>query len=35
MAVRIRQIRLDVMDNLDIIPDFREIIEELDATIRG
>jgi hypothetical protein len=35
MANRIRMIRLDVMDDLDFIPDFTEIVTELDSLVRG
>lgn len=35
LANRIRMIRLNVMDDLEFIPDFTEIITELDALVRG
>lgn len=35
MANRIRVQRLNAMDDLDKIPDFTEIVEELDAIVRG
>jgi len=35
MANRIRVIRLQAMDELELIPDFTELLEELDATIRS
>ncbi len=35
LANRIRMIRLNVMDDLEYIPDFTEIVTELDALVRG